>query len=83
MALGLPIVSTDHDFGTNEIIEDGKSGLLVPVVDLEAMAEAILRILEDPELSKKLSKNARERAKNFTLEKAVTEYEKLFREVVK
>lgn len=81
LALGLPIVSTDHEFGANEIIEDGKSGILVPVSDPDAMAEAILRILKDRELRQNLSRNARERADNFTIEKTVSEYEKLFREV--
>ena len=82
LALGLPIVSTDHDFGANEIIEDGKSGLLVPVADPKAMAEAILRVLTNDELRKKLSRNAREKARDFALEKTVSEYKKLFCEVV-
>ncbi len=83
IALGLPTVSTDHKFGANEMIENGKSGILVPVSDPKAMAEAILRILEDGELQKTLSHNAQERAQNFTIQKTVSEYEKLFREVVR
>ena len=82
LALGLPIVSTDHKFGANEMIEDGKSGLLIPVANPKAMAGAIVRVLKDSELREKLSQNARERARNFSLEKMVSEYEKLFREVV-
>ena len=82
LALGLPIVSTDHKFGANEMIEDGKSGLLIPVANPKAMAGAIVRVLKDSELREKLSQNARERAQSFTLEKAVSEYEKLFRKVV-
>ena len=83
LALGLPTVSTDHKFGANEMIENGKSGILVPVSDPKAMAEAILQILEDGELQKTLSYNAQERAQNFTIQKTVSEYEKLFREVVR
>ena len=83
MALGLPVVSTNHDFGADEIIEDNKSGILVPVADPKAMAEAIVRILEDRELGKRLSRNARRRAENFTIEKTASEYEKLFRELLK
>ncbi len=81
MFLGLPIVSTDHDFGANEMIEDGKSGLLVPVADPEAMAGVIIRVLKDGQLRERLSQNARARALDFTLEKTVQEYEKLFLEV--
>ena len=47
LALGLPVVSTDHDFGANEIIENGKSGILVPVGDSEQMAEAVLKLLQN------------------------------------
>ncbi len=81
LALRLPIVSTNHDFGADEIIENEQSGLLVPVADPEAMAEAVLRILRDGELSEKLAQNAYKRAWTFTLEKTVSEYEKIFREV--
>ncbi len=82
LALGLPIASTDHKFGANEMIEDGKNGLLVPVANPKAMAGAIVRILKDGKLREKLSQNARKRAQNFTIEKTVSEHEKLFREVV-
>ncbi len=81
LALGVPVVSTDHKFGANEIIEDGKSGLLVPVSNPEQMAEAILRILGNGEIARNLSVNARKRAQNFTIEKTATEYAKLFREI--
>ncbi|MCY3973390.1 MAG: glycosyltransferase [Candidatus Dadabacteria bacterium] len=81
LALGVPIVSTDHQFGANEMIEDGKSGLLVPVGDTESMAGAIERVLKDGNLRQNLATGAKERAQNFTLEKAVVEHEKLFREI--
>ncbi len=79
MALGLPIVSTDYRHGASEIIEDGKSGILVPIADPETMARAIVRILKDGELRKRLSQNARKRARSFSLQKTASEYEKLFR----
>ena len=81
MSLGVPVVSTDHQFGANEMIEDGRSGLLVPVGDEESMAGAIERVLGDDDLRQNLATGAKERARNFTIEKAVTEYEKLFREI--
>jgi len=83
LALGLPVVSTNHDFGADEMIEDNKSGILIPVADPRAMAEAIVRILENRELSERLSRNARRRAENFTIAKTASEYEKLFREFFK
>ena len=83
LALGLPIVSTDHDFGADEMIEDGVSGILVPTADPEAMAGGLERVLKDRKYAETLSRNARKRAQNFTIEKMVSGYEKLFREVAK
>jgi glycosyltransferase involved in cell wall biosynthesis len=45
--LGLPAVSTLCPWGPDEIIEDGATGLLVPVGDVEAFADGILSILSD------------------------------------
>ncbi|WP_264082486.1 glycosyltransferase [Nostoc sp. CENA543] len=45
MALGTPVVSTDCPSGPAEILNHGKYGLLVPVGDDAAMAEAIVKAL--------------------------------------
>ena len=48
---GLPIVSTDCPGGPREILLDGEAGLLVPVGDVNAVAGAIIRYLESPQLA--------------------------------
>ena len=58
MACGLPCVCTDCEFGPAELIEDGVSGLLAPVDDVQAVAEAMMKIAGDRELARKLSKGA-------------------------
>jgi glycosyltransferase involved in cell wall biosynthesis len=59
MALGLPVVSTDCPCGgPAELIEDGVNGLLVPVGDAFALADAFRKILVDNELELKLQENA-------------------------
>lgn len=47
MACGVACVSTDCDMGPAELIEDGVNGLLVPVDDAEAMANAMSRYADD------------------------------------
>lgn len=47
MALGTPMIVSDTD-GAGEMIEDGVSGIVVPVEDVEATASAMLRITRDP-----------------------------------
>lgn len=59
MAIGLPCVCTDClGGGAREMITDGENGLLVPMNDVDMLAQAMCRIVEDEELSKKISKNA-------------------------
>ncbi len=60
MAAGIPIVSSAIG-GTEELIEDGRSGLLVPPGDAPALAAALRRALADPELRSELAARARER----------------------
>lgn len=81
-ALGIPTVSTDHPFGANEIIDDGENGLLVPVGDSGAIANAIEKVLKDDKLREKIKKNTVERSCRFSIETMISEYEKLFEEIV-
>jgi glycosyltransferase involved in cell wall biosynthesis len=67
LACGLPSVSTDCKSGPREILEDGRSGLLVPVGDPESMAAAILRLLGDAKLYGEMSAQAKRRASDFDL----------------
>ncbi len=64
MALGFVIVSTNVG-GLPYLIDNEKDGLLVDKNDHIAMANKILRALKDPQLAKKLSQNAREKAKGY------------------
>lgn len=59
MCLGIPVIATDCPCGgPAELIKDGENGLLVPVGDERALAEAIRRILRTPELERKLGEQA-------------------------
>ena len=57
-AAARPIITTDTE-GCREIGRNGVNGLLVPVCDASALAEAILRLLNDPELRARLSREGR------------------------
>ena len=81
LALGKPVISTDHKHGADEIIENGKNGILVPIRDPQKMAQAILKVLEDAELRRSLEEEARKRSENFSREKMISGYEKLFSEM--
>ena len=61
MALGCPVISTDCPCGgPRSLIQDGENGLLVNVGDIEGLASAMERILDNEGLERKLRKNSRE-----------------------
>ena len=49
MAMGRPVITTDA-IGCRETVSDGYNGFLVPVRDAEALAVAMLRFIDNPEL---------------------------------
>jgi len=82
MACGLCIVSTNVG-GIPYLLENEKDALLVPPNDPESMASAIYRILTEPGLAEKLSKNAREKAEQFDWSVILPQWEKLFESLIK
>lgn len=59
MAIGLPCVCTDClGGGAREVITNGENGLLVPMNDVAALANAMKKMAEDSELSENCSRNA-------------------------
>ena len=56
--MGLPLVSTDVG-AIGEIVRDGQTGLLVPAGDPAALASALTRLADDPQLRQRLGDGAR------------------------
>ena len=79
LACGCPCVSTDCPSGPAEILEGGRIGRLVPIGDVEALAEAMRLTLEDPPPRTLLLK----RAEYFSAENSVAMYERLIAETVR
>ncbi len=67
MAAGLPVVATRVG-GVPEIVTDEESALLAPAHDAQAMAEAVLRLLADKNISQRLAAAARQRVKDYSPE---------------
>jgi glycosyltransferase involved in cell wall biosynthesis len=64
-AAGLPVVTTGAG-GIPDLVEDGRTGLIVGLNDYEAMAQKILRLLENSRLAQTLVANAREELKAYS-----------------
>ena len=79
MAAGCPVVATNAG-GVPEIIEDGVDGLLVPPGDIPSMSKAILKLIEDPALRKKMGQCAKDNvARQFSVNQHVTAIEGIYR----
>ena len=80
MARGLAVVATRVG-GTPEVVVDGATGFLVGPGDPPAVAEAMLRLLRDPEKNRAMGATARRRVvQEFDVRRMVADYENLYQE---
>ncbi len=81
MASGRPVVGFDIP-PVNELVENGKTGILVQLGDVEKLAEAVRILLDDKSLWEKMSIGAREEAvKRFSIDKVVYAHLKLYEKI--
>jgi glycosyltransferase involved in cell wall biosynthesis len=72
-ALGTPAIAYDVP-GLRDAVVDGETGILVPCGNSEALADAIVNVLNDDELRKKLSNNAVKWSMNFSWDKTADKF---------
>jgi glycosyltransferase involved in cell wall biosynthesis len=78
MAAGSAVVATETE-GAREVVEDQKTGLLVPIGNVEQIAEAIARLLTDEDQRSALGQRARAAvAEKFSLQRMVDEIERIY-----
>ena len=80
MSAGLPVVATNVG-GSTEIIENGINGILVPPRNPEKLAAAVLLLLRDPRLAKKLAQAGQNHMqKHFSFERLMGALDQLYKE---
>jgi glycosyltransferase involved in cell wall biosynthesis len=83
MALGKPVVATDVG-GNREVVNHGETGFLVPRGNPEALAEAIIALLRDPDTAVAMGQRAKEMIiSRFSLESMVRQYESLYQDILR
>lgn len=81
MATGLPVVATDAG-GTSELIQSEKTGILVEVGNVNAIADGICKLIENPEMAKKIGLAGQEKVINsYSMKKIALKWENLYKEV--
>ena len=82
MGQGKPIIATTVG-GIPEVINDGQNGLLVPPSNSVKIAEAINRLIKEPQLLESLGKKARETyEKEFTVDRMLVETRKVYDSII-
>lgn len=77
MASGVPIVATNVD-GIKEVVTNMNSGILVPPKNPEAIADAVVKIIENPLLSKNLVDKGYKRAKLFDVQEHIAKLDSFY-----
>jgi glycosyltransferase involved in cell wall biosynthesis len=80
MSMETPVIGTDIR-GTRDLLQEG-CGLLVKVGDIEALAQGMSWILDNPEKAQIITKQARERITSYELSYILKEYEALYAEAM-
>ena len=78
MACGLPVVSFDFKCGPRDIINHEQNGLLVPNGDIQGLADAMIRVMQDDNLRKEMGMNARKVVEKYSEEKVMRKWISLF-----
>ena len=82
MASGRPVVATRVG-GLPDLIDDGKTGVLVPSEDAPALAAAILRVLRDPDTAHRMGEAARAQVRDrFRTERLIADLERHYMELL-
>jgi glycosyltransferase involved in cell wall biosynthesis len=82
MAMGKPVIAADRGM-LPELVEDGVSGLVVKDTP-EALADAVLQLLRDPERRKAMGEASRERAhREFRMDRQAEEVEKFYEAMIR
>ena len=79
MQMSRPVICTNQG-GLPEVVEAGKTGFVVAADDTSALADAMIRLLENPTLARQLGEAGRIRADDcFSIERCIDAYELLYR----
>jgi glycosyltransferase involved in cell wall biosynthesis len=79
---GIPVVSFDIETGPDEMIEDGINGFLVRPYDIDRMASAIEKLIEDRSLRMQFSSQARKRLDNSCRDVVAKQWNQLLDEII-
>lgn len=81
MASGVPIVASDIE-GYREILDPGREALLFPNRDERSLADAVIRVLRDPELARSMAAAGRRKAERYAWSEIARNLDSFYLELV-
>jgi glycosyltransferase involved in cell wall biosynthesis len=81
MSTGMPVVAFDCPTGPRELIEEGVDGRLVPPGDVDALAAALVELIEDPDRRRAMGAAAFESSRRFFMPVVRDSWERFFAEL--
>ena len=82
MACGLPAVSFDFKCGPRDIIKEGENGLVVTDGDIDGLAKAMMTLMRDDDLRRKMGENAKRVVETFSEAKVMDKWVRLYEETI-
>jgi len=87
MSMGKPIITTDVP-GCRDTVENGLNGILVPVKDVESLFDAVSKLINNPELRRKMGEKSRKKAERefdekFVVDQTMEIYSQLIKQKLK
>ena len=82
LACGVPAVAFDCKCGPKDLLKDGIKGLLVPNGNIDALAQAMMKIMDNDTYRKELSLNARQVVSTYSEDTVMAKWVKLFNSLV-
>ena len=83
MAMEVPVIATNVG-GIPEVVDDGKTGIIVPPGNIDALCEAIKHLIQNPEIRFRMGHAGRVRVlERFTIESNVSKTEDIFLQLLR
>ena len=82
MVCGLPAVSFDFKCGPRDIIKEGENGLVVKDGDIDGLAKAMMTVMRDDELRKRMGESAKRVVEPYSEERVMKKWIDLYEETI-
>ena len=78
VACGLPCIAFDCPYGPRELIEDGKTGYLIPYDDDQMFIDKLSYLMQHPEVRQRMGEEARKSVARFSVDSVMKKWKEFY-----